>query len=382
MNKHFLIMLLVSLVTIPTMAQKQQKSKSSNQSAPKTVYIKAKDRNYAQNLGGYWFYDYTFKESHGLYTQCPCQRQEKQLIAQYSYQTYDEAYKNMLTFPKPADVDTREKLTYWHDCVIAAINQAIYLYESEPEFEAEAKRLQKKQMDNAKLAARGKPFDTIPFDPKAREYNKILEKIRIIVPVQQLYTDVVTEVSTSDPDLVRWLQNSPKGCHPRFAFNAYSPLVKQIIKEWFMSEECKQVQKIEDELRARVAAEQPKMTPDWFVEGRKREGELVAQYNRRLVDRWIKKAPMVNINKTKDAIAKVMVYYKEIKALHGNDPITLEYISTHVATKDVLRDLFHCYYSNLELPIPLVRTPDTQEGKKLKLEGTPWTLPHPLEPRE
>lgn len=141
MNKHFLIMLLVSLVTIPTMAQKQQKSKSSNQSTPKTVYIKAKDRNYAQDLGGYWFYDYTFKESRGLYTQCPCQRQEKQLIAQYSYQTYDEAYKNMLTFPKPADVDTREKLTYWHDCVIAAINQAIYLYESEPEFEAEAKRL-------------------------------------------------------------------------------------------------------------------------------------------------------------------------------------------------------------------------------------------------
>ena len=369
-------------MTIPTMAQKQQKSKSSNQSAPKTVYIKAKDRNYAQNLGGYWFYDYTFKESHGLYTQCPCQRQEKQLIAQYSYQTYDEAYKNMLTFPKPADVDTREKLTYWHDCVIAAINQAIYLYESEPEFEAEAKRLQKKQMDNAKLAARGKPFDTIPFDPKAREYNKILEKIRVIVPVQQLYMDVVTEVSTSDPDLVRWLQNSPKGCHPRFAFNAYSPLVKQIIKEWFVSEECKQVQKIEDELRARVAAEQPKMTPDWFVEGRKREGELVAQYNRKLIERWLKKAPMSTINKTKEALAKLISYHKEIEAIHGDDPITMGYITAHSASKDGLKDMFHNYYSNLVMVIPLVRTPATQEGKKLKLEGTPWTLPHPFEPRD
>ena len=154
-------MLLVSLVAIPIPAQKQQKSQSSNQNAPKTVYINAKDRNYAQNLGGYYFYDYIFKESRDLSTECPCKGQDKKLIAQYTYSTFDEAYKNLLTFPNPADVDTREKMTYWHDCVLAPIEDAIKLYESEPEYDAEVKRLQKKQMDNAKLAAKGKPFGIV-----------------------------------------------------------------------------------------------------------------------------------------------------------------------------------------------------------------------------
>ena len=371
-------MLLVSLVAIPTMAQKSQKSKSSNQSAPKTVYIKAKDRNYAQNLGGYYFYDYIFKESNGLYTQCPCKGQDKKLIAQYTYQTFDEAYQNMLTFPAPADLDTREKLTYWHDCVLEPINEAIKLYESEPEYDAEVKRLQKKQLDNAKLAAKGKPFDTIPFDPKMNEYLKVIEKIRAVVePLDKQYKDILNLYSTNDPDWREWLAET--GGEPRFAYNVYSPLLKQIVREWFVSEECKQVQKIEDELRARVAAEQPKKTPDWFVEGRKREGELVAQYNRKLVDRWLKKAPTAMIKKTKDALPKLIAYHKEIEAIHADDPITQGYITAHTSSKECIKMMFFCYYSNLALHIPLVRTPDTQEGKKLKLEETPWVLPHPYE---
>lgn len=381
MNKQIAIMLLVSLTALPVMAQKSQKSKSSSSSsAPKTVYINAKDRNYAQNLGGYYFYDYIFKESRDLSTQCPCKGQDKKLIAQYTYSTFDEAYKNLLSFPNPADVDTREKMTYWHDCVLAPIEEAIKLYESEPEYEAEVKRLQKKQMDNAKLAAKGKPFDTIPFDPKMPEYLKVIEKIRVVVtPLDKQYRDVLNIYSTNDPDLREWLNLEGQ---PRFAYNAYSALLKQVVKEWFVSEECKQLQKIEDELRARVEAEQPKMTPDWFVEGRKREGEIVAQYNRRLVDRWLKKAPTTTIAKTKDAIAKLISYHKEIEAIHGDDPITQGYITAHTSSKDCLRMMFHCYYSNLVLVIPLVRTPDTQEGKKLKLEETPWKLPHPFEPRE
>ena len=381
MNRHLLTMLLALLMALPVLAQKQQKSQSSNQNAPKTVYINAKDRNYAQNLGGYYFYDYIFKESRDLSTECPCKGQDKKMIAKYTYSTFDEAYKNLLTFPNPADVDTREKMTYWHDCVLAPIEDAIKLYESEPEYDTEVKRLQKKQMDNAKLAAKGKPFDTIPFDPKMPEYLKVIEKIRAVVtPLDKQYTDILNVYSSNDRDLREWLNVT--GGSPRFYFNAYSAFLKQVVKEWFVSEECKQVQVIEDELRARVATEQPKITPDWFVEGRKREGELVAQYNRKLVDRWIKKAPMATINKTKEALPKLIAYHKEIEAIHGDDPITQGYITAHTSSKECLKMIFHCYYSNLSLPIPLVRTPDTQEGKKLKLEGTPWVLPHPYEPRE
>lgn len=134
-----------------------------------------------------------------------------------------------------------------------------------------------------------------------------------------------------------------------------------------------------DELRARVAEEQPKKTPDWFVEGRKREGELVAQYNRKIMERWIKKAPTSNLNATKQAIAKLIAYQKEIEAIRGDDPITEAYISAHTSCKSCIQAFFKAYYSVMALYVPLVRTPDTQEGKKLKLEETPWVLPHPYE---
>ena len=367
-------------MAVTMMAQKSQKSKS-NSNVPKTDYIEAKKRNYAQNLGGYYFYDYIFKESRDLHTQCPCKGEGKKLIAQYTYATFDEAYANLLTLPAPAEVDTREKLTYYVDCVLAPRIDAIDLYESEPEYDAEVKRLQKLRMDNAKLAAKGKPFDTIPFDPKMSEYLKVLEKIKATAtPIDKLYRDILNVYSTQDLDLKEWL--NVEGGYPRFYFNAYSDLLKQIVKEWFVSNECKQVQAIEDELRARVAAEQPKKTPDWFVEGRKREGELVAQYNRKVMDRWIKKAPTSTMASTKAALAKLINYHKEIEAIHGDDPVTEAYISAHSSSKGCIKAIFHAYYSVLTLPVPLVRTPDTQEGKKLKLEETPWVLPHPYEPRD
>ena len=361
------------------LAQKSQKSKSSN--APKTVYIEAKKRNYAQNLGGYYFYDYIFKESRDLYTACPCKGEGKKLTAQYTFATFDEAFANLPVLPAPADVDTREKLTYYHDCFIVPMRDAIESCESEPEYDAEVKRLQKKRMENAKLAAKGKPFDTIPFDPKMPEYLKVLEKIKAVAtPVDKQYRDILNMYSTQDLDLKEWLNVT--GGSTRFYFNAYQALLKQIVKEWFVSEECKQVQAIEDGLRARVAAENPKKTPDWFVEGRKREGELVAQYNRKIMERWIKKAPTSTMASTRAALTKLIAYHKEIEAIHGDDPITEGYISAHSSSKACIKAIFQAYYTNLFLPVPLVRTPDTQEGKKLKLEETPWVLPHPYEPRD
>jgi hypothetical protein len=383
--KRFFIFLAAALIAVSGMGQtakKSQNAKSSKDSAPKTVYIEAKKRNYAQNLGGYYFYDYIFKESRDLYTQCPCKGEGKKLIAQYTYATFDEAYANLLTFPEPKDLDTREKLTYYFDCVLAPKLEAVKLYEPEPEYDAEVKRLQKLRMDNAKLAAKGKPFDTIPFDPKWPQYNKVLDKIKdIATPIDKQYRDILNVYSVQDPDLKEWLNIT--GGSPRFYYNAYSALLKQIVKEWFVSDECKQVQAIEDELRARIAAEQPKKTPDWFVEGRQREGELVAQYNRKIVDRWLKKAPTSTMASTKTAITKLIACYKDIEAIHGDDPITEAYISAHTSCKECIKTIFQAYYSvMMTLPVPLVRTPDTQEGKKLKLEETPWVLPHPYEPRD
>ena len=380
MSKHIIILLAVSLMSIPVAAQKSQKSKSGS-SAPKPVYIEAKKRNYAQNLGGFYYYDYTFMESRGLSTQCPCKGEGKKLTAQYAYPTFDEAYSHIMAFPAPADLDTREKMTYYHDCMLTPVIDAVDLCEPEPEYDAEVKRLQKLRMDNAKLAAKGKPFDTIPFDPKMPQYYKVIDKIHATVtPLDKQYRDVVDLYSTDDLDWREWLADL--GGVTRFYYNNYSAMLKQMTREWFGSEECKQVQKIEDELRARVEAEQPKKTPDWFVDGRKREGELVAQYNRRLVERWIKKAPTANMAATKAAIAKLIAYQKEIEAIRGDDAITEAYISAHSSCKGCIQAMFKCYYTNMMMPIPLVRTPDTQEGKKLKLEETPWVLPHPFEQRE
>lgn len=377
--RRLLFILLAVMTAMSGMAQKAKKSKNSSQSnTPKTVYIEAKKRNYAQNLGGYYFYDYIFKESRDLYTACPCKGQGKKLVAQYTYATFDEALADLLPLPEPKDVDTREKLTYYMDCIIAPRIEAVDLCEAEPEYDAEVKRLQKLRLNNAKLAAKGKPFDTIPFDPKMPDYLKVLDKIKAVAtPIDKQYRDALNMFDVKDRDLKEWLNIT--GGSPRFYYNAYSALVKQITTEWFVSDECKQVQKIEDELRARVAEEQPKKTPDWFVEGRKREGELVAQYNRKIMERWIKKAPTSNLNATKQAIAKLIAYQKEIEAIRGDDPITEAYISAHTSCKSCIQAFFKAYYSIMALYVPLVRTPDTQEGKKLKLEETPWVLPHPYE---
>lgn len=136
-------------------------------------------------------------------------------------------------------------------------------------------------MEIAKKARKGLPFDTIPVDKKWPQYNKVLDKMKAaITSLYNMNTDIVLYNEAADYDRGSWLLEKQDDA-PRFYYNIYSPLVKQVIKEWFDSKEYKLVQTIEDELRARVATENPKKTPDWFVEGRKREGEIVAEYIKR-----------------------------------------------------------------------------------------------------
>ena len=234
-------------------------------------------------------------------------------------------------------------------------------------------------MENAKKARKGLPFDTIHVDKKWPLYNKVLDKMKAAVTsLYKMNTDIVLHTEAADFDRGSWLLEKQGGA-PRFYYNNYSPLVKQMIKEWFGSKECKLVQAIEDELRARVATETPKKTPNWFVEGRKREGEIVAEYNRKLVQRWIQKSPASTLAAYKTAIAKLIAYNKELEKIRDNDPITPEYISARYSVKGGLTQLFTYYLYLMDLSdIPLVRTPATQEGaKKFKLEDSPWKLSYP-----
>ena len=60
------------------------------------LYIEPENRNYAQNLGGHMFWDYTAKESNGLLGEFNISKNEKkELIAQYSYSTYELAFENL-----------------------------------------------------------------------------------------------------------------------------------------------------------------------------------------------------------------------------------------------------------------------------------------------
>lgn len=363
-------------------SQKTTKTTKTTQkaTAAKILYVEPEDRNYAQNLGGHMFWDYTAKESNGLQTEYKLSKEEnKKLVEKYSYSTYDEAYKNLPVLPNSAEVDTREKMTRYTVCVVGPLNEAVNNYEPEPELKAESDRFNKLRMEIAKKARKGQPFDTIHVDKKWPQYNKVLDKMKAaITSLYKMNTDIVLHTEAADFDRGSWLLEKQGGA-PRFYYNIYSPLVKQVIKEWFGSKECKLVQAIEDELRARVAVENPKKTPDWFVEGRKREGEIVAEYNRKLVQRWIQKSPTSTLASYKTAIAKLIAYNKEIETIRGNDPITPEYISARYSVKGGLTQLFTYYYYLMDLSdIPLVRTPATQEGaKKFKLEDSPWKLSYP-----
>ncbi len=392
-------LLLVGATPMQAQTRSKTKAKSTTQtkaksgttksrtaaSSSKVLYVEPEDRNYAQNLGGYMYWDYAAKESRDLLTkQLISKSEEKELLAKSTYNTYDEAFQNLLTIPSASEIDTREKLTHYIDYVFTPRMDAIKGYEPEPELKEESDRFNKLRMEIAKKARKGLPFDTIPFDKKWPQYNKVLDKVKaVITPLhKQFVLDHYTMFDVSDPDGKSWLGDH-NGGSPRFIYNTYLPLLKQIVREWFGSKECKLVQGIEDELRARVAAEKPKKTPDWFVEGRKREAEIVAQYNRKIADRWIKRIPLSTMSQCKTAITKLIAYNKELEAIRGNDKLTSEYISARISCKGCIESAFYFYYELLNLyRLPLVRTPQTQEGaKKFKLEESPWKLSYPYSPR-
>ena len=64
---------------------------------------------------------------------------------------------------------------------------------------------------------------------------------------------------------------------------------------------------------------------------------------------------------------------KQVEAIRGNDEPTREYLAAKVNTVGNAEVYFYDYYQLLEIipALPLVRTPDTMEGKKFKLTDKP-----------
>ena len=332
-------------------------------------------QNFAQNLGGYSIYDYMCRW--GFYTSDRPSLKDKQLVAlaqEHTYGSYEEAYKNLATVPALTEIDTREKMTYYYHYVVQSHIMAVPLHEPHDAFDAARKKMNDAMTENAKRAAKGLPYDDqMHFDPKASKYTAVTNKIN--PAYQKLYAerrDIVPESEPQGEDEKRWYDQAGDAVRFRAYWKIFKPLAMQITKEWITSAECKQVQAIEDELRARAAAENPKKTPDWFVEGRKREGEIVAAYNRKILARWTAKIPQLLAQK-KALMPAAIDANKQIEAIRGNDEPTREYLAAKVNTFGAVETCLYSYYEILEIipALPLVRTPDTMEGKKFKLTDKP-----------
>ena len=379
--KHYLyicvsVLLLAGATPIQaqnTKATSGKAAESATQAEPRNLLERKRMRTFAQNLGGTTIHDYL--DGQGFFTDAPKKKDSKfdENLAKFTYKSYEEAYKNLPGMPNINDIDTREKMSDYKRSFINPHIEAIKLHEPHDAFDAGVKKRNAEMMENAKRAHKGLPYDSVMhFDPKAKQYKAILDKITPIY--QKEYKEATTIRSAfeePDPDVKQWLFEY-HGAARTVLHKDLSPLIKQFANEWFKSSACQRVQAIEDQLVSRARVENPKKTPQWFIDGRKQEGEIVAEYNRQLLKRWMaklspklpqKKAPMlqlINLN-------------SQVDALHAQDAPNASFTSEYTNTKNVavstLEQFFYSYFEILDLVTycPLVRTPPTLEGKKFKL---------------
>ena len=91
-------------------------TKNTPKPTVKILYVEPEDRNYAQNLGGHMFWDYTAREGNALLTDWKISKEDyKKMVEKYTYKTFEEAYQNLPVLPDPSQVDTREKMTEYSD---------------------------------------------------------------------------------------------------------------------------------------------------------------------------------------------------------------------------------------------------------------------------
>ena len=356
--KRFILFCLTALAVVAA----GQRADAQN---AKPFFVPESERNFAQKLGGYSELDYQWNGPSLNFDK----KAGKALIEEFVFQSYDEAFENLPTIPDLSEIDTREKLSEWLNKVRAA-DWALDRQEPREDVQAGKKRLADAMMDNAKRAAKGQPYDTVlHFDPKAKQYDAILKKIRVYTdPVYKESQSMISPFSQSDPGSKDFLLTFQLVGINKTVFNEFAPLRKQLCHEWFASGACKKVAQMDAPLVERARAEGARRAPDWFVEGRKAEQEVVAAYNQQVLKRWIQRVKP-HLEKERTAIPKMIAYLREVEAVRGDDEMTNEYVNAQLQATSSVEMFFRRYYDWLEFigSAPLVQTPPTQEGQKLKL---------------
>ncbi len=336
----------------------------------KTFFIPEDERNFAQKLGGYSELDYLWNRPSLNFGK----KAGKALIEEFVFQSYDEAFEKLPTIPDLSEIDTREKLSEWLNKVRAA-DWAVERQEPREDVQAAKKRNADAMMDNAKRAAKGQPYDTVlHFDPKAKQYDAVLKKIRVYTdPAYKESQNSISPFSQSDPGYKDFLLEASLVGTNKTIFNEFAPLRKQMCHEWFASSACKKVAEMDAPLVERAKAEGARRAPEWFIEGRKAELEVVAAYNQQLLKRWIQRVKP-HLEKERAIIPKVIAYLREVEAVRGDDEMTNEYVSAQVQANSSVELFFRRYYDWLEFigSAPLIRTPPTLEGKRFTNIDTPF----------
>ncbi len=337
-------------------------SASAQTGSNKAFFVPKEERTFAQNLGGYAETDYDFVEA----SIDLGKKKNQYLIDAQVLGSYEEALEKLPDFPDPSEIDTREKMTDFLNRM-AAIANAIDLHEPHDVVNAAKDSLAKAQMDNAKRAAKGLPFDSVlHFDPKAQQYSDLVYKkmMAIFEPASKQMSDRINVYTLTDPGYVDFVLEDAQASEKAF-FDKMAPLRKQLCQEWFASDQCQEIDRMDAPLVERILNERPKKAPSWFIDGRKAELEYVQSYNRSITERWIAKVRPY-YEKDKACIGKMLVLLRELDELHGDDPMTNEYIAAKIYATDWIETMFgRCYgWVMLVSYSPLIKTPPTYEGVK------------------
>lgn len=330
----------------------------------KPFFVKMEERNFAQKLGGYSELDYLWNEPSVNFGK----KAGKALIEENKYQSYELAFENLPTIPDVSEIDTREKMSEFLNKVTACVWATDEL-EPREDVQAAKKRLADAQMENAKRAAKGLPYDTeLHFDPKAKEYDAVMKKMHVYyMPAVKEEQNRVSPFAQNDEGYKEFILSvSLAGYKP--IFNEFAPLRKQMCHEWFASSACKKVAEMDAPLVERAQAEGVRRAPDWFIEGRLAEQEVVKAYNQQLLKRWIAKVKP-HLEKEKAIIPKMIAYMREVETVRGDDEMTLEYVGAQLQADSYVKMFFKRYYAWLDFvgTVPLIQTPPTLEGQKFKL---------------
>lgn len=371
-----------STVTAST-SSSTNKSTSSSSSTASTVkasvnvnstpdssgFVARENRNFAQELGGYMETEYLWIES----SIDRSKKDTKNQIKALSYSSYAEAYKNLPSIPDVTKIDTREEMSV-HRNLMLIYCDAVPNYASKfkDELSAVNKKLDDAQMQNAIRAARGLSYDTeLHFDPNASKYNAILKKVyamyEIISKEQNNSYHYSWSFATSDEGYRKFLSVFDGVVCYKPYFNEFAPFRKQLCHEWFVSSQCKAIAQMDANLVARAKSENPKKTPQWFIDGRKSELLEVQSYNQQVLKRWIQKITPY-LNKEKGYISQLIGYVNDIEAIRNGGEMTREYIAAMMQTNSIVEAFFLRYFGWMDLvaAAPLVQTPPTFEGKKFK----------------